>query len=76
MPARLVNIGNRFRGQLEVIGEEDIAIARYRVSITDSTSLDRALLRCLLTGKCDCLVAGQTGSFVHLGTLYNPVLRI
>ncbi|MGV0036553.1 MAG: hypothetical protein ACNYPE_16960 [Candidatus Azotimanducaceae bacterium WSBS_2022_MAG_OTU7] len=53
--SRLVNIGNRFRGQLEVMGEEDIAMARYRVSITDSTSLDRALLRCLLTGQCDCL---------------------
>ncbi len=59
-----------------MIGEKHITIARYRVSISNSTLFDRALLRRLLTGKLNRVVAGQAGFLVHFGTPYNPVLRV
>ncbi len=76
LPSLLVNIGNGVRRPAELVGNEDIVLARFRVAVTDAAN--RPELVSVLTQRriLDRLITGDAAAFIHRMSFKHPVFGV
>ena len=62
LPAGFVDVCDGSRREVEVVGEEGVALARLGVPIADPTQPNRAVLPALLARELDGLVRGHAAA--------------
>jgi len=65
LPASFVELGDVDCGQGEIVGEEDVSLVGFEVSVDDSAHGLWVIVSCMHTSKDDRLVAEQSRSFIH-----------
>nr|WP_241086651.1 hypothetical protein [Candidatus Vondammii sp. HM_W22] len=58
LPARLIDIGNSFRCQFEIVGQEHVMLTCFWIAATDAPRLAWTFICRPDTGKLDGLIAG------------------
>ena len=75
LPAGFVDIGNRFRGKFEVVGQKDIVFARFRIAVAYPPQRDWAIIG-LRACQHDGLIGCDILRFDHRASFNNLELDI